>query len=118
MATGFARCHPNKRHAAFGMCYGCYERWHGTPEARIARAKKYQDRNRTLIDAAKATGCVDCGERDERCLDLDHVRGTKVKNVSEMLGCSVPRLLEEIAKCEVRCANCHRKRTVERREHR
>ena len=60
--------------------------------------------------------CVDCGEKDVRVLDFDHVRGKKYKSVSKMLSGShsIDRLIEEIKKCEVRCANCHRKITAER----
>ena len=60
--------------------------------------------------------CVDCGDPDPRCLDFDHVRGTKRAPISRMLGnFSWEAIQEEIEKCEVRCASCHRKRTVERR---
>ena len=57
--------------------------------------------------------CVDCGERDPIVLDFDH-RRDKVANVSTLVAQRADRavLLMEIAKCEVRCANCHRRRTV------
>ncbi len=57
--------------------------------------------------------CVDCPETDPVVLEFDHVRGVKKLAVSSMVrhGASWPTLLKEIAKCEVRCANCHRKRT-------
>jgi hypothetical protein len=62
--------------------------------------------------------CIDCGEADPRCLDFDHVRGKKAKAISEMVKLSYrwPTILAEITKWEVRCANCHRKRTAERRQ--
>jgi hypothetical protein len=46
-------------------------------------------------------------------MDFDHVRGEKVANVSVLVagGASRRRVLAEIAKCEVVCANCHRERT-------
>lgn len=73
--------------------------------------------NREYVRQHLATyPCVDCGESDIRCLDFDHVRGKKVKDVCE-LSCSswsLVRIVEEIKKCEVRCSNCHRKVTVER----
>jgi hypothetical protein len=60
--------------------------------------------------------CVDCGETDPCCLDFDHVRGTKRSDVSRMLGdYGWETILEEINKCDVRCASSHRKRTAERR---
>ncbi|ATG86518.1 HNH endonuclease [Mycobacterium phage Finemlucis] len=60
--------------------------------------------------------CVDCGESDRVVLDLDHVRGVKEHDVSHMVarGFSVPKIEAEVAKCEVRCANCHRRVTAKR----
>ncbi len=57
--------------------------------------------------------CVDCGESDIRCLEFDHVRGKKSNNVSKLISnvCSLNRIKLEIKKCDVRCANCHRKKT-------
>ncbi len=61
--------------------------------------------------------CVNCGEDDYRCLDFDH-RDPKAKlfNISHAprICASRPgfeRLRAEIAKCDIRCANCHRKRS-------
>ena len=72
-------------------------------------------RNYRIIDRAKAGGCVDCGERDLVVLDLDHVRGQKLMNVSKMFSAPLDRLIAEIAKCETRCSNCHRRATAHRR---
>lgn len=56
--------------------------------------------------------CVDCGEADIRVLDLDHLRDKKAEvGALVRAGASWARVLEEIEKCEVRCANCHRRRT-------
>jgi hypothetical protein len=57
--------------------------------------------------------CVDCGEVDPDVLDFDHTRdkrgelSTLAKN-----GAPLTLISEEIAKCEVRCANCHRRKTA------
>jgi hypothetical protein len=58
--------------------------------------------------------CVDCGETDPIVLQFDHVRGEKATEVSTLLGpgFSVEKVEAEIAKCEVRCANCHVRRTA------
>ncbi len=60
--------------------------------------------------------CVDCGETDIRLLEFDHVRGHKTANISRLLtqGRNWSIIEAEIAKCEIRCANCHRKCTSER----
>ena len=57
--------------------------------------------------------CVDCGESDPGVLDFDHLRDKKA-NISTLVqsGVSWESLAHEIAKCEVRCANCHRRRTA------
>ena len=58
--------------------------------------------------------CVDCGVPDIRVLEFDHVRGHKIKDIGKMLAIAAPldRVKEELAKCDVRCANCHRRKTV------
>ena len=60
--------------------------------------------------------CVDCGESDIRLLEFDHVHGHKTTTISRLLtqGRNWSIIEAEIAKCEIRCANCHRKRTAER----
>ena len=71
-----------------------------------------RERNVAIIKQAKAVPCTDCGGRFDPCaMDFDHVRGKKRGNISFMVKESTQRLLEEIAKCEVVCANCHRLRT-------
>src|ERR1700683_3157675 len=62
--------------------------------------------------------CVDCGETDLDVLDFDHVRGQKTAAIAEAIGrpgYSLARLVAEVALCEGRCANCHR-RITRRRE--
>lgn len=60
-------------------------------------------------------GCVDCGLDDLAVLEFDHVGG-KTRSVMKAVwnGWGRERLLAEISRCEVRCANCHRLRTAER----
>lgn len=70
-----------------------------------------------LAEYLRAHPCVDCGNADLRVLDFDHRPGTdKRGDVMRMVagGYGIPRLLEEIAKCDVRCRNCHAIVTLER----
>ena len=62
--------------------------------------------------------CVDCGMTDVRVLEFDHVSGEKRANITRLLAQAIPwtGIEAEIARCEVRCANCHRLKTYERSE--
>ena len=79
--------------------------------------KAFVDRNlRWLYGRLEASGCVDCGAKELLILDFDHI-GAKRGNVTALArdGYSRAVLEAELAQCEVRCANCHRIRTVETR---
>ena len=91
---------------------GTPERKH-RPKPRNAEARNYA----YVADYLSTHPCVDCGESDPIVLEFDHVRGSKVANISEMKckGLPLSTMIEEIAKCEVRCANCHRRVTFVRR---
>lgn len=82
-------------------------------EQRQARRVASQDHVREYLQTHP---CVDCGEDDWIVLDFDHVRGVKYKEISILVGhgYSLPTVVAEIAKCEVRCANCHRRVTAQR----
>ena len=55
-------------------------------------------------------GCGECGERDPRCLDFHHRdKDSKVADVANMMGHNMETLRAEMEKCDVVCANCHRK---------
>jgi predicted HNH restriction endonuclease len=61
------------------------------------------------------TSCQICGENDVRCLDFHHRNpGEKSFSVVQSIR-SMPRLLQEIEKCDILCANCHRKLHSKRR---
>lgn len=77
------------------------------------RNKKRREWNREFLYRVKDMfHCIDCGEDESILLEFDHVRGEKVANVSDMVGgaYSIKSIKKEIRKCEVRCANCHRRR--------
>jgi len=56
--------------------------------------------------------CVECGETDPVVLEFDHIHG-KDKDIATMAGqgYSIKAITKEIAKCQVLCANCHRRKT-------
>ena len=66
--------------------------------------------NLGIVDKAKANGCKKCGEKRLYVLDFHH-RDPSVKEgtINHMLkSSSYNKLIEEIDKCDVLCANCHR----------
>jgi hypothetical protein len=56
--------------------------------------------------------CVDCGESDPIVLEFDHVLGEKKQAISNLKRNGKNSIIKEIEKCEVRCANCHRRKTA------
>lgn len=97
------------------------------PRARVARLKHYRSnkaqyiarneasrlRCAAIMREAKDCPCQDCNESyPSYVMDFDH-RDPKQKTgfVGKMARYGEKRLREEIAKCDVVCANCHRERT-------
>jgi hypothetical protein len=64
---------------------------------------------RLLVDEIKASsGCVFCGENFPAALDFHHT-GDKAGTVASCIPKSFTRAKEELDKCTLMCANCHRK---------
>lgn len=67
-----------------------------------------------IIRTAKDKPCADCNIAFPYfVMDFDHVRDEKRFDISaaHKLGVTFADLLDEIEKCDVVCANCHRVRT-------
>ena len=84
--------------------------------ARMRDALIIENNQKKLANYLSCHPCIDCGQTDIRVLEFDHVRGDKANNIARMIGegFSWSTIEAEIAKCEVRCANCHRIKTNER----
>jgi hypothetical protein len=96
-------------------------------DAKRTMMEGYSSKRKNAIQARHATNieyilgylrinpCIDCGIKDFRVLQFDHRDGViKRNNISHMIrSCSLKTIKEEIAKCDVRCANCHQIRTAE-----
>lgn len=78
------------------------------------RVKEIAQLRQLVLDYLLTHPCVDCGISDPIVLEFDHVRGKKLFNISDGIKNTKPRkvLFDEIAKCEVRCANCHKRKTA------
>jgi hypothetical protein len=92
-----------------------YERNLSYYKAKLAVAR-IRDRaaNRAIVDAFLSHPCVNCGESDVVVLEFDHrVPADKVRDVGGLASRRVwVSVLKEIEKCDVRCVNCHRRKTA------
>ena len=81
---------------------------------RNSRVKR-RELHRKFIEYLMKHPCIDCGESDPIVLEFDH-RDERVKLMSinrmRTMRYSWDAILVEIAKCDIRCANCHRRRTA------
>lgn len=82
---------------------------------RVSAAAK-RKHNRDYVLSLKNKPCIDCGNSyPPYVMDFDHVNGTKIKAISQIVQGSFVMLVTELAKCELVCSNCHRIRTFQRR---
>lgn len=80
-----------------------YRKWKKADQTRK------QIQHRKIISEFLDRPCVDCGvQYSEPCMQADHIQA-RVHKISWFKGgCgSEKALLEELSRCEVRCANCH-----------
>ena len=115
----------NKARAVYmSYCKECnreYQKWH----YRENKSDYYKNHNlyrkqvreinrEHLLNFLHNHPCVDCGETDPVVLEFDHVLGEKHANIGTLMNNAASwRVIKaEIGKCEVRCANCHKRRTA------
>lgn len=90
------------------------ERGHIWKQTRAEQRILCRARSQTFIcEYLSNHPCVDCGESDIVVLEFDHLQDKEFA-ISQKIDCGISTIMKEIAKCEVRCANCHRKKTAER----
>jgi hypothetical protein len=84
-----------------------------------AKQRLFARNLRRLIGYLFAHPCVDCGETDPLVLEFDHRDpDDKQMNVNELASRVAWEQVEvEVAKCDVRCANCHRRRSSKQLGH-
>ncbi len=99
------KCHNREAANRKGLCNQCH------------KIRYVKDRNRKIMEIAKSKPCVDCKEKyPYYIMEFDHVpgRGTKSFAISSGLAISLIKLETEMKKCDIVCANCHRRRTYMR----
>lgn len=78
---------------------------------------KHAQQNKEALDKARSAPCADCGKTYPIiCMDFDHLpQHPKAFNLStHWKTLQHSEIMQEVAKCEVVCSNCHRIRTATR----
>jgi hypothetical protein len=114
MAKGTQQSHCRKCQAAYRRAHYLANR-DAYIALEVARMSGYRDANRALLLGYLLDHpCTDCGVRDPVLLDFDHRDpSTKRSEVARLASRKAwHQVLAEIQKCDVRCANCHRRKTA------
>lgn len=124
-AFGIEGSTPSLRTMSSKEYHRAYSRQHYIDNKEMYKEKAHRhrskslERNRQLILERYSAGCTDCGNADIRVLEFDH-RDPALKKFSiarRVRDVSTKKLTEELDKCDVVCANCHRIHTMERGGH-
>lgn len=86
---------------------------HQKAQVKVNQERSIRENQARAWQYLAAHPCVDCGESDPVVLQFDHLRDKRTE-ISKMLrrGFTWTTIELEIAKCDVRCASCHRRRTA------
>ena len=110
-----------QRHNYCRPCHAAYHHEHyvANRQRYIDQAKARKDalrleRTRYLLEYFGDHPCADCGETDPLVLEFDHLGGKLFNIGSALTYRNWESILAEIEKCDVVCANCHRRRTKRR----
>lgn len=108
-----------KRSPYCRRCRATYAQAHYTANRQVyidraRRRKEGVGRQRVayLMEFLRTNPCVDCGESDPLVLEFDHVVDKAFTIGEGLRDRNWKSVLDEIAKCDVVCANCHRRRTA------
>lgn len=81
----------------------------------LAKVRTREKELMEFIRSFKQHPCSDCGAQYHfAVMEFDHCRGKKTFALSQPGRRSKLAILEELKKCDLVCANCHRMRTTKR----
>ena len=111
-----------QRHNYCRPCHSEYHREHYLAnkaryiaQAAESKRKVRLEQTTLLLAYFEEHPCVDCGQTDPIVLEFDHLRDKSFAIGTALTRYGWDKIVEEIQKCEVVCANCHRRRTARRR---
>lgn len=109
-----------RRHSYCKPCHSDYRKEHCgrnrqkyIDKAALWKGQRLLENRELLWSYLLQHPCVDCGECDGEVLEFDH-RDASLKSFSiadAIASKNWTAILSEIEKCDVRCRNCHRRRT-------
>jgi len=114
----------NKKDGLGSMCKVCLNKYskdyyNNSLDYQKKRTKHKKEATITInminiFNYLKEHNCIDCGNDNPILLDFDHRDDVeKINEISNLVkSWTWLRLMTEIDKCDVRCANCHRIRTA------
>lgn len=113
--------HKGKKDGLYPICKSCkrqYDKnWYSSSSSeykarKSERVHQYFVKTRKwLYDYLCIHPCVCCGEADPVVLEFDHL-GKKNFTIGMNRGVSFQKIKDEVALCQVLCANCHRRKTA------
>jgi hypothetical protein len=106
-------CRPCR--SAYGKEHYAANRQRYIDQAAVVKKRLRLERTKLLVEYFESHPCTDCGEQDPVVLEFDHLRDKAFAIGPRICSAGWAAILAEIEKCEVVCANCHRRRTARRR---
>ena len=120
--TSFFRPNKSRKDGLQPCCIDCdkeYQRqWYQSNKEKIKAKSLVSNKvNRErvqeiLLRELEGKKCEHCGEGDILVLEFDHLRD-KQFTIGNTQWESEDKIIEEVGKCQVLCANCHRRKTHE-----
>jgi hypothetical protein len=113
-----ANCHAIRTYRWVSTNKASLDWWTVGTSARIEEKRAYWKSHTDLLAKLRDVPCLDCGQRFPfYVMQFDHRDPAQKRyTVSQMVSRSGTKtILEEVAKCDIVCANCHRDRTYRRR---
>ena len=114
-------------------CRVCHNKWHNdyyhaknkekhTKKIKEQNRSNKRERQRKFLEYLQDKCCAVCGEGDQLVLEFDHIDPSQKENtVSNLVNggswTKWERVWEEIQKCQILCANCHRRKTAKQCNH-
>lgn len=108
-------CYKEHRKSTYKEHYEKYRNEY-LERGKIRRAKLRAEFRSNMLKFLDGKACIKCGENDIRVLELDHIDATqKDFSISHAvrIGKNWIQVQEEIKKCQILCANCHKIKTAE-----